>query len=199
MKYSPLIDELITQLKCLPGVGAKSAQRMAFHLLERNRDGALNLSKALHDAMEHVKHCSQCRNFTESTLCNICSDPIRAGSGLLCVVQSPQDVLAIESTSEFKGRYFVLMGYLSPIDGIGPDEIGVPALTQLLESGGIQEVILATSFTMEGEATAHYLGELCRDLAVKVSRLARGVPVGGELEYIDGSTLSHAFQGRKQL
>ena len=199
MKYSPLIDELITQLKCLPGVGAKSAQRMAFNLLERNRDGALNLSKALHDAMEHVKHCSQCRNFTESTLCNICSDPSRAASGLLCVVQSPQDVLAIESTSEFKGRYFVLMGYLSPIDGIGPDEIGVPALTRLLDTGGIQEVILATSFTMEGEATAHYLGELCRDLAVKVSRLARGVPVGGELEYIDGSTLSHAFQGRKQL
>ena len=199
MKFSPLIDDLITQLKCLPGVGAKSAQRMAFNLLERNREDALKLSRALHDAMEHVKHCSQCRNFTEASLCEICSNPARSENGLLCIVQSPQDVLAIESTSEFKGRYFVLMGYLSPIDGVGPDEIGVPELTELLQSGDVQEVILATNFTMEGEATAHYLGDLCRELSINVSRLARGVPVGGELEYIDGSTLSHAFQGRKQL
>lgn len=199
MKFSPLIDELIIQLKCLPGVGAKSAQRMAFQLLERNRDGALRLSKALHDAMEHVKHCNECRNFTEASVCDICQNVERTDIGLLCVVETPQDVVAIESSSEFKGRYFVLMGHLSPIDGVGPNEIGVPALTQLLESGKIVEVILATNFTVEGEATAHFISDICRGLNIKASRIARGVPMGGELEYIDGSTLSHAFQGRQQL
>lgn len=199
MKFSPLIDELISNLKCLPGVGAKSAQRMAFQLLERNRDGALRLSKSLHDAMEHVKHCRECRNFTEASICDICSNTERTETGLLCVVETPQDVVAIESSSEFKGRYFVLMGHLSPIDGVGPNEIGIPALTQLLESGKITEVILATNFTVEGEATAHFISDICRNLAIKASRIARGVPMGGELEYIDGSTLSHAFQGRQQL
>lgn len=199
MKFSPLIDDLIAQLKCLPGVGAKTAQRMAFQLLERNRDGALKLSKALHDAMEHVKHCNQCRNFTEANLCDICANPMRHDNGILCVVESPQDVLAIESSSEFKGRYFVLMGHLSPIDGVGPAEIGIPELTELLQSNEVNEVILATNFTVEGEATAHYISDLCKSLNVTATRIARGVPMGGELEYIDGSTLSHAFQGRKQL
>ena len=199
MKFSPLIDELISNLKCLPGVGAKSAQRMAFQLLERNREGALLLSKALHDAMEHVKHCRECRNFTEASLCDICSNPERTGTGLLCVVETPQDLVAIESSSEFKGRYFVLMGHLSPIDGVGPDEIGIPALTQLLESDKVTEVILATNFTVEGEATAHFISDICSSLSIKASRIARGVPMGGELEYIDGSTLSHAFQGRQEF
>lgn len=199
MKFSPLIDELIADLKTLPGVGAKSAQRMAFQLLERNRDGALKLSRSLHDAMEYVRHCDQCRNFTEASLCEICSNPKRTENGILCIVETPQDVLAIEQASEFKGRYFVLMGHLSPIDGVGPDEIGVPALQTLLKSGDIEEVILATNFTVEGEATAHFISDICKSLTIKASRIARGVPMGGELEYIDGSTLSHAFQGRQQL
>ncbi len=199
MKFSPLIDELITHFKCLPGVGAKSAQRMAFQLLERNREGALKLSKAIHDAMEHVRHCSQCRNFTEAALCDICSNPSRSENGILCVVESPQDVIAIEQSSEFKGKYFVLMGHLSPIDGIGPNEIGIPELTELLQEHEISEVILATNFTVEGEATAHFLSDLCKSSNIKATRIARGVPMGGELEYIDGSTLSHAFQGRQQF
>ncbi|MCY7297315.1 recombination mediator RecR [Alteromonas sp. a30] len=199
MKFSPLIDELISDLKCLPGVGAKSAQRMAFQLLERNRDAALKLSRSLHDAMEHVKHCEQCRNFTETSLCDICQNPRRGENGILCVVETPQDVLAIEQASEFKGRYFVLMGHLSPIDGVGPDEIGIPALQALLQKGEVNEVILATNFTVEGEATAHFISDICKSFEIKASRIARGVPMGGELEYIDGSTLSHAFQGRQQL
>lgn len=199
MKFSPLIDELISDLKTLPGVGAKSAQRMAFQLLERNREGALKLSRSLHDAMEHVRHCDQCRNFTEASLCEICSNPKRSENGILCIVETPQDVLAIEQASEFKGRYFVLMGHLSPIDGVGPDEIGIPALQSLLKGGEINEVILATNFTVEGEATAHYISDICKSHEIKASRIARGVPMGGELEYIDGSTLSHAFQGRQQL
>lgn len=198
MKFSPLISELIAQLKCLPGVGPKSAQRMAFQLLERNRPEALRLSRALHDAMEHVKHCTRCRNFTESTVCDICSDPLRKDSGVICIVESPQDVLAIEQTSEFKGTYFVLMGHLSPIDGIGPEDLGIPELKTLLEEESIEEVILATNFTMEGEATAHYLADLCAKLDIPATRIARGVPVGGELEFVDGNTLSHALQTRKK-
>ena len=199
MKFSPLIQELIQGLKCLPGVGQKSAQRMAFHLLERNREGALALSKVLHDAMEHVQHCKQCRTFTESDLCEICASPARKQQGSLCVVESPQDVLAIEQTAEFKGTYFVLMGHLSPIDGIGPAEIGLDELSQLLTEYEISEVILATNPTVEGEATAHYIAEMCKDKNIVASRIAHGVPVGGELEYIDGSTLSHAFSGRRKI
>ena len=199
MKFSPLVQELIESLKCLPGVGGKTAQRMAFHLLERNRSGALSLSAVLHDAMEHVKHCSQCRTFTENDLCDICADPRRLESGQLCIVESPQDVLAIEQTSEFKGRYFVLMGHLSPIDGIGPSDIGLDALPSLLTEGQFKEVILATNPTVEGEATAHYIAQLCKEKGVPASRIAHGVPVGGELEYIDGNTLSHAFTGRRSL
>ncbi len=199
MSFSPLINELVSALKILPGVGAKSAQRMAFSLLERNREGALHLSKVLHDAMEHVSHCEQCRTFTESRLCKICDNPLRSESGQLCIVESPQDVLAIEQTSEYKGKYFVLMGHLSPIDGIGPAEIGLNELAELLIAESISEVILATNPTVEGEATAHYIGQMCKEKNIKATRIAHGVPVGGELEYIDGNTLTHAFTGRRQF
>lgn len=199
MSFSPLIDELITAFKCLPGVGAKSAQRMAFNLLERNRDGALRLSQALHNAMEHVQHCEQCRTFTEDKLCSICANPKRAESKQVCVVESPQDVVAIEQTAQYQGTYFVLMGHLSPIDGIGPSEIGLDTLQIQLQQGNIDEVILATNPTVEGEATAHYIAQMCKKQDIKTTRIAHGVPVGGELEYIDGNTLTHAFSGRREF
>ncbi|MFT4937606.1 MAG: recombination protein RecR [Paraglaciecola sp.] len=199
MQFSPLISELIDAFKILPGVGPKSAQRMAFQLLERNRPGALKLSSVLHNAMEHIKHCEQCRTFTESTLCEICANPKRADSGTLCIVESPQDVLSIEQTLEFKGRYFVLMGHLSPIDGIGPGELGLDKLAEQLSSEKYTEVVLATNPTVEGEATAHYIAEMCKSRDIKASRIAHGVPVGGELEYIDGNTLTYAFNGRRTL
>ena len=199
MQFSPLISELINAFKILPGVGPKSAQRMAFHLLERNRKGAIKLSSVLHNAMEHIKHCEQCRTFTENTLCEICANPKRADTGTLCIVESPQDVLSIEQTLEFKGRYFVLMGHLSPIDGIGPGEIGLDQLASLLDGDTFSEVVLATNPTVEGEATAHYIAEMCKSRNIKASRIAHGVPVGGELEYIDGNTLTHAFAGRRTI
>ena len=199
MKFSPLIDELISSLKILPGVGPKSAQRMAFQLLERQREGALKLSAALHDAMQHVKHCERCRTFTEQQRCDICRNPSREACGILCVVESPQDVIAIEQTAEFKGTYFVLMGHLSPIDGIGPSDLGLERLLSILIDEDIQEVILATNPTVEGEATAHYIAQMCKEQNIKATRIAHGVPVGGELEFIDGSTLTHAFSGRRSL
>jgi recombination protein RecR len=199
MQFSPLIKELIDAFKILPGVGPKSAQRMAFHLLERNRQGALQLSHVLHNAMEHVKHCDQCRTFCENKLCEICANPKRQENQILCVVESPQDMLAIEQTSEFKGRYFVLMGHLSPIDGIGPADIGLEQLSQIFENDDIKEVILATNPTVEGEATAHYIAQMCKTQEILASRIAHGVPVGGELEFIDGNTLTHAFSGRRNL
>ncbi|MBU3023367.1 recombination mediator RecR [Aestuariibacter sp. A3R04] len=199
MKFSPLLGELVDALTVLPGVGAKSAQRMAFHLLERNRKGALKLSSVLHNAMEHIQHCSMCRTFTEDEVCEICRSPKRQNVGILCVVESPQDVLAIEQTNTFSGTYFVLMGHLSPIDGIGPADIGLNELEARLKSDSISEVILATNPTVEGEATAHYIGQLCAELKIEASRIAHGVPVGGELEYIDGSTLTHAFSGRRKI
>lgn len=199
MKFSPLITELIEGLRCLPGVGAKSAQRMAFHLLQKNPSGALRLSSVLHDAIEHIQHCSRCRIFTEKNLCEICCNEERLASGLLCIVENPQDVIAFEQSAEFSGTYFVLMGKLSPIDGIGPAEIGMPELQRLLDSKSINEVILATNFTMEGEATAFYITEMCKASEVKVSRLAQGVPIGGELEHIDSNTLNRAFQSRNAL
>lgn len=199
MKFSPLITELITSLKCLPGVGQKSAQRMAFQLLERNRKGALSLADALQNAMENVQHCKQCRTFTEAELCDICSSVKRQQHGSICVVESPQDVIAIEQTAEFFGTYFVLMGHLSPIDGIGPAELHLDKFVALLEKNDIKEVILATNPTVEGEATAHYIGQLCQDRNIEATRIAHGVPIGGELEFIDGNTLSHAFSGRRKL
>ena len=197
MKFSPLVQELIESFRCLPGVGAKTAQRMAFHLLERNRHGGSKLATKLSQAMEDVGHCQQCRNFTEQDLCEICESPRRQLSELLCVVESPADVIAIEQTGEFQGRYFILMGHLSPIDGIGPDDLGLDLLNAVLGKGQIKEVILATNPTVEGEATAHYIAEMSKSLDVNISRIAHGVPVGGELEYVDGNTLSHALSGRK--
>lgn len=199
MRYSPLLERLISALTCLPGVGKKGATRMAFQLLERNRQGGLDLSQALHDAMEHIRHCKECRTFTEEPICNICQNQVRKDTGLLCVVESPQDVVAIEQTGTFKGTYFVLMGHLSPIDGIGPDDLGLDLLEQKLAAGDLKEVILATNPTVEGEATAHYIYGICQQHGVVASRIAHGVPVGGELEFIDGNTLTHAFAGRKTL
>ncbi len=197
MKFSPLVQELIDSLKCLPGVGAKSAQRMAFHLLERNRRGGSKLATALSSAMTEIGHCQSCRNFTEEMLCEICQSPKRKVATSLCIVESPGDVIALEQTGEFTGKYFVLMGHLSPIDGIGPDDLGLDILEQHFASGQFEEVILATNPTVEGEATAHFIAELAQQYQVNISRIAHGVPVGGELEYVDGNTLSHALSGRK--
>lgn len=197
MKFSPLVQELIDSLKCLPGVGAKSAQRMAFHLLERNRRGGSKLANTLATAMTDIGHCQSCRNFTEQDFCEICQSPKRKIATSLCIVESPGDVIAIENTGEFTGKYFVLMGHLSPIDGIGPDDLGLDILEKQLATGQFVEMILATNPTVEGEATAHFIAELAQQYQVNISRIAHGVPVGGELEYVDGNTLSHAFSGRK--
>lgn len=182
----------------MPSVGPKSAQRMAFHLLERNRDGALNLASLLKEAMEKVGHCESCRNFSESPLCQICDNPKR-NSSQLCVVETPADVVALEQSAGYKGKYFVLMGNLSPLDGIGPVQLGMDMLSKRLTDGSISEIILATSTTVEGEATAHYVAELAKESTIKVSRIAYGVPLGGELDLIDSGTLSHALQERKLL
>ena len=197
MKFSPLVQELIESLRCLPGVGAKSAQRMAFYLLERNRIGGSKLATTLAQAMEKIGHCQHCRTFTEQPLCVICENPRRELVEQLCVVESPADVIAIEQTGDFQGKYFVLMGHLSPIDGIGPDDLGLDVLANQLASGQFKELILATNPTVEGEATAHYIADLAEQYNVDISRIAHGVPVGGELEFVDGNTLSHALTGRK--
>lgn len=197
MQFSPAIANLIRALKVLPGVGQKSAQRMAFQLLERQREGATNLAEALAYAVERVGRCDTCRTLTEGSRCHICHDEARADSGLLCIVESPADVIAVEQTSQYNGQYFVLMGHLSPLDGIGPSDIGLDSLAVRFKSGQIEEVILATNPTVEGDATAHYIADLARHHGLKASRIAHGVPVGGELEYVDHTTLSHAFSGRK--
>lgn len=197
MKFSPLVEELIESFRCLPGVGAKTAQRMAFHLLERNRRGGVQLATSLNKAMNDVGHCNQCRNFTEQSTCDICLNPKRSLSQQLCIVETPGDVLAIEQTAEFQGRYFILMGHLSPIDGIGPDDLGFDVLEQQLAKEAFTEIILATNPTVEGEATAHFIAEMAKKYQITISRIAHGVPVGGELEYVDGNTLSHALSGRK--
>jgi len=198
MKDTSLIADLIEALRCLPGVGPKSAQRMAYHLLERDRDGARCLAAALDQAAEHVGHCSLCRTLTEHELCAVCASPSRDRS-LLCVVEMPTDVAAIEQSNIFKGLYFVLMGHLSPLDGIGPDQIGLDVLSTRLAEGEVKEVILATNSTVEGDATAHYIAEMARAYEINASRIARGVPMGGELEYIDGGTLSHAMTSRQLI
>ena len=180
----------------MPGVGRKSAQRIAFQLLERDREGATNLSKALADAVAGIGHCSRCRMFTEHELCSICSASGRDESQL-CVVETPADVMAVEDATGFRGMYFVLMGHLSPLDGIGPEELGLGALEQRLEEGEVSEMIIATNPTVEGDATAHYLADMAGRHNVQASRIAHGVPLGGELEYVDGGTLSHAFYGRR--
>jgi len=198
MSYSPLLVRMIDALRCMPGVGQKSAQRIAFHLLERDRDGATNLSSVLAEAVKGIGHCSRCRMFTEHELCSICSASGRDASQL-CVVESPADVMAIEDATGFRGHYFVLMGHLSPLDGIGPDELGLHLLEDWLAKGDVKELIIATNPTVEGDATSHYLAELASKQSVQASRIAHGVPLGGELEYVDGGTLSHAFFGRRAL
>ncbi len=193
-----LIGQLIEALRCLPSVGPKSAQRMTFHLLERDRDGARQLAQALLAAADRVGNCSECRTLSEDEVCRICASQRRDHSQL-CVVEMPADVQAVEQSMVFSGLYFVLMGHLSPIDGIGPEEIGLDKLAQRFERGEIKEVILATNPTVEGEATSHYIAELARMRGIKSTRIAYGVPMGGELEYVDGGTLSHAFSGRREV
>jgi len=194
----PSIDELISALRCLPGVGPKSAQRMTFHLLERNREGGQRLVTALSHALEHVQHCQRCRILSETELCQRCNDD-RRQQDILCIVEMPSDVLAIEQATHYKGQYFVLSGHLSPLDGIGPEALGIPQLIERLDENTIQEVILATNPTVEGEATAHYISELARSRQIHITRLAHGIPLGGELEYVDSGTLSHAFSGRESI
>ena len=196
MPFSPKLIQLIDALRCMPGIGRKSAQRIAFHLLERDREGASHLATALSQGVEAIGHCSQCRMLREAELCSICSASGRDGS-LLCVVESPADVMAIEDATGFRGLYFVLMGHLSPLDGIGPQELGLSVLEERLAGGTIEEMIIATNPTVEGDATAHYLADLAARSGIQASRIAHGVPLGGELEYVDGGTLSHAFYGRR--
>ncbi|MGH8138813.1 MAG: recombination mediator RecR [Steroidobacteraceae bacterium] len=198
MKHSPRLTQLIDALHGLPGVGPKTAQRMAFHLLQEGRSGARALAGALDAALESVVRCSRCRMLTEEDLCSICAAPHR-DPALLCVVESPADVVAIELSGSYRGRYFVLMGHLSPLDGIGPEQLGVRELEAILSEGGVRELILATNPTVEGEATAHFLGELATKRGIRASRIAHGVPIGGELEYVDGGTLAHALAGRQSV
>lgn len=193
---SPLIKKLIDAFCCLPGVGPKSAQRMVYHLLERNRDAAEHLAKSLSETIQGVQHCQRCRDFTEETLCGICASETR-DSSIICVVESPVDVYAIESTASFKGKYFVLMGHLSPLDGVGPEDIGLDLLKEIVSKESPKELILATNSTVEGEATAHFIAEMFKVDSVSISRLASGVPIGGELEYIDGGTLMQSLSDRR--
>ena len=198
VKHSPQLAALIEALRTLPGVGPKTAQRMAFHLLQEGRPGARALAQTLSAALESVRRCRRCRMLTEAELCVICAAPQRDAT-LLCTVESPADVVAIESSGSYRGRYFVLMGHLSPLDGIGPEQLGVRELESILAEGGVRELILATNSTVEGEATAHYLSELATRRGVRASRIAHGVPLGGELEYVDGGTLAHALAGRQSV
>lgn len=199
MRTSPLLEQLMEALRCLPGVGPKSAQRMAFNLLQRNRQGGLHLADALSKALTEIGHCRECRTFTEEEVCAICANPRRQENGQICVVESPADIVAVESTGQFSGRYFVLMGHLSPLDGIGPSDIGLDTLEFRMQSERISELILATNPTVEGEATAHYIAELCSEYDIDATRIAHGVPVGGELELVDGTTLSHSLAGRQKI
>jgi len=198
MTGSRLIGRLIESLRCLPGVGPKSAQRMAFQLLEYNRDGGRQLAEALTLAMDRVGNCSECRTLSEDPVCALCAN-VRRDRSLLCVVETPADVQALEQSIGYQGLYFVLMGHLSPLDGIGPEALGLDLLEARLSSGEVKELILATNPTVEGEATAHFVSEMARVQGVRTTRIAHGVPMGGELEYIDGGTLSHAFAGRQEI
>lgn len=190
------LDDLIQALRRLPGVGVKSAQRMAFHLLQRDREGAATLARALDTAVQSVQHCTQCHTFTVGRLCSICQDEGR-DAARLCVVETPADLAAMERTGAYQGQYYVLMGRLSPLDGVGPRDIGLGELLARASQGGVQEVILATSFTAEGEATAHAISEALKSRGVHVTRLARGVPIGSELEYVDLGTIAHALSDRR--
>lgn len=190
------LDELVTALRCLPGVGPKAAQRMSLHLLQHDPEGGMRLAEALRKALTLTQHCEQCNTFTEERLCALCASAKRDAT-VLCVVETPADLLMVEQTQAFSGLYFVLMGRLSPLDGVGPRELHIERLLKRAADGIVREVVLATNFTVEGEATAHHLGELLRARGLAVSRLARGVPVGGELEYVDSGTLAQAFRDRR--
>ena len=196
MEKPAALEELIQALRCLPGVGPKSAQRMAYHLLQRDPKGAQKLAAALGGAVERIRHCARCNTFTESEICGLCSSARRDAS-LLCVVESPGDLLMMEQSQSYSGLYFVLMGRLSPLDGIGPREIHLDRLVRRATDGAVQEVILATNFTVEGEATAHYISELLGGKGLRISRIARGLPVGGELEHVDSGTLAQAVLERR--
>ncbi|MER2528888.1 MAG: recombination mediator RecR [Candidatus Competibacter denitrificans] len=198
MAASPLLERLMAALRCLPGVGPKSSQRMALHLLERDRDGAHRLVESLQSALDRIGRCQRCRDLSETELCALCANP-RRNPALLCVIETPADVLAVEQATGFQGLYFVLMGHLSPLDGIGPVELGLDMLEARLDEGEIREIILATNPTVEGEATAYYIAEMARERGIRPTRIAHGVPLGGELEYVDGGTLAHAFAGRRDL
>lgn len=197
MKTPSSLEALISALRVLPGVGPKSAQRMAYHLLQRDQDGAARLANGLSRALEAIRHCEKCNNFTEEPLCELCRSP-RRDATLLCVVESPADVLMVEQSHAYQGLYFVLMGRLSPLDGIGPKEIHLDRLIKRAQDGVVKEVILATNFTVEGEATAHYINELLSPRGIRVTRIARGLPVGGELEHVDSGTLAQAVIERRQ-
>ncbi|RKZ80758.1 MAG: recombination protein RecR [Gammaproteobacteria bacterium] len=194
----PSIEQLIEAFRCLPGVGPKSAQRMTFHLLERNRSGGEHLAEALSQALNKVQHCQRCRILSETELCSRCNDDQRR-QDQLCIVEMPSDVLAIEQATHYQGQFFVLTGHLSPLDGIGPEALGIPQLIELFDQNTVQELILATNPTVEGEATAHYISQLAHAREIKVTQLAHGIPLGGELEYVDSGTLSHAFSGRESI
>jgi recombination protein RecR len=198
MSFTPRLQELLSALRCLPGVGPKSAQRIAFHLLDKDRDGAKTLVESLNTALNEVGLCEKCRMFADQALCPVCAD-LRRDRGLMCVVETPADVIAIDESGGYRGLYFVLMGRLSPLDGIGPDELGVGLLEQCLASGEIRELILATSATVEGEATAAYLAGISARAGIPASRIAHGVPMGGELEYVDGNTLALALAARSAI
>ena len=198
MHFSPLLEQLIEALRCLPGVGPKTAQRMAFQLLERGREKGKHLAKVIASAMQDIQHCEHCRTFSETPLCKLCAATTR-DTTLICIVESPADIAAIEQMGHYRGLYFVLMGHLSPLDGIGPEELGIQQLIRRINAMPIQEAILATNPTVEGEATAHYISELIKSHSIKVTRIAHGVPLGGELEYIDSGTLAHAFAGREEI
>ena len=190
------LDELVQALRCLPGVGPKAAQRMSLHLLQHDHSGGMRLSDALKKALANIRHCERCNTFTESPMCSLCASA-RRDATMLCVVETPADLMMVEQTQAYSGLYFVLMGRLSPLDGIGPRDIHVERLLRRATDGEVREVVLATNFTVEGEATAHHLGELLRARGLAVSRLARGVPVGGELEYVDSGTLAQALRDRR--
>ena len=198
MRPPSSLEALIQALRCLPGVGPKSAQRMAYHLLQRDQDGARRLATSMKNAVERVRHCNLCNTFTEAEICEICLS-LRRDKSLLCVVETPGDLLMMEQTQTYRGLYFVLMGRLSPLDGIGPKDIHLDALIRRASDGVVKEVILATNFTVEGEATAHYISELLGERGLKVSRIARGLPVGGELEHVDAGTLAQAFIERRTV
>ena len=198
MSGSPLVNQLIEALRCLPSVGPKSAQRMAYYLLERDRAGAESLSVILARAVKEVGHCEQCRSLSEQVVCDICANTNRDRTSL-CIVESPSDLQVIEQSTDYNGLFFVLMGHLSPLDGIGPEDIGLEVLAKRLDQGEIKEVVLATNFTVEGEATAHYISEMVNSRDITASRIAHGVPAGGELEYVNSTTLSRAFSGRQNF